>query len=93
MSAPVRWSQLALSGFSRGMGRELDNLDGKRNEGFAKRGKWNGGSKECDMGCRVNADIFHQEKLLKLRFMLFKKLLCSVTTRRTFRLQNYTYTS
>ncbi|GFO00937.1 hypothetical protein PoB_002744200 [Plakobranchus ocellatus] len=57
-------SQLALSGFSRDTAGELDNMDGEKNEGFAERAKWIKGSKECDMLCRVHADIFHQEKFL-----------------------------
>ncbi|GFN95222.1 hypothetical protein PoB_002172800 [Plakobranchus ocellatus] len=71
-------SQLALSGFSRDTAGELDNMDGEKNEGFAERAKWIKGSKECDMLCRVHADIFHQEKFLingvsmKLRFVRSK---------------------
>ncbi|GFO12817.1 hypothetical protein PoB_003932200 [Plakobranchus ocellatus] len=57
-------SQMALSGFSRDTAGELDNMDGEKNEGFAERAKWIKGSKECDMLCRVHADIFHQEKFL-----------------------------
>ncbi|GFO17928.1 hypothetical protein PoB_004443300 [Plakobranchus ocellatus] len=71
-------SQLSLSGFSRVTAGELDNMDGEKNEGFVERVKWIKGSKECDMLCRVHADIFHQEKFLingvgmKLRFVRSK---------------------
>ncbi|GFR69125.1 Gypsy retrotransposon integrase 1 [Elysia marginata] len=71
-------SQLALSGFCRDTAGDLDVMDGDRNKGFLTRAKWVEESKECDMVCRVHADIFHQEKLLingvslKLRFVRSK---------------------
>ncbi|GFN95581.1 hypothetical protein PoB_002208700 [Plakobranchus ocellatus] len=79
-------SQLALSGSSRDTAGELDNMDGEKNEGFAERAKWIKGSKECDMLCRVHADIFHQEKFLingvcmKLHFVRSKNSFVLLTS-------------
>ena len=71
-------SQLGLSGFSLDTPGELDSMDKDKNTGFGTRAAWIEESKECDMVCRVHADIFHQEKLLingvsmKLRFVRSK---------------------
>ena len=57
-------SQLGLSGFFSDTPGELDSMDKDKGTGLATRAALIKGSKECDMVCRVHADIFHQDKLL-----------------------------